>query len=248
MVHITDEFDTSLAIDVAAIRRIIRLYESRVGPSQISVQCSDNISRDFNSVDELDHFENSPNKAIRFLAIDARNEAEFECPKSVRSVELHFHRTGRVSIRIFGAEREGIYFRDELKEIIYGMQPWYGWIARRLASYLRTIFVLTTWIVFLAYLYIVMGPIVIVAPKPEWSPMFEATAVTVGVMLITWVPFWVINNVISALQVRMFPVVAFATGQGEKRQKHAEVGRVLTLTVVSGGIVSLLVGGFFIVV
>ena len=172
----------------------------------------------------------------------------FECPKSVRSVELHFHRIGRVSIRIFGAEREGIYFRDELKEIIYGMQPWYGWIARRLASYLRTIFVLTTWIVFLAYLYIVMGPIVIVAPKPEWSPMFEATAVTVGVMLITWVPFWVINNVISALQVRMFPVVAFATGQGEKRQKHAEVGRVLTLTVVSGGIVSLLVGGFFIVV
>ena len=154
MVHITDEFDLSLVIDATAIERVIKLFEKKVGSVDISVQCLDNISRDFDSADELDLFENSPSKAIHFLAIDAHNQVKAECPTSIRSVELHFHASGRVSIWINGTEQDGIYFRDELKEIVYGMQPWYSRIAIGLASPLRTIFVLTTWIVFLVYLYI----------------------------------------------------------------------------------------------
>ena len=215
MVSITDEFNLSVVVDATAIARITRFFENKVGPIGISVQCSDNISRNFSSANELNLFENSPSKAIHFLSIDASNYTDTKCPKSIRSVDLNFHASGGVTIRIYGTEQDGIYFRDELKEIVYGMQPWYGRIARSLASYMRTMFILLSWMAIVLYLFNITWLSNDPLSKVEWSPLYEVAAVVVGEMLIILIPFWVVNSAVAAFQRNVFPVVSYATGQGK---------------------------------
>ena len=69
MVRILNQDTRNFVVRSYDIEKIYKLLETEVGSTSISIECSDNIRRSFDSFNEFDNYDNSSNKSITDLSI-----------------------------------------------------------------------------------------------------------------------------------------------------------------------------------
>ena len=242
MVDISRSYDTAFVLRPDDVRKIYDTLVQQVGSVHFSAECSDGITRDFDTIEELDSYENPSAKAITDLRIRSRSVQTSGTVSTIEWATLTFSSYSEISILIRGSERDGLALRNDIEDIIDGMRPWHAFITRSLESNAFGFTSLFLWVVFIIYLYIENRP----PPDYEPDPSIEVPLWGVAVVLASFgLVFLVIPigllSVSDKIQEWLFPGSYFALGrQAGSRYDKQEKFRWFFLTLISGIVVSLL--------
>lgn len=242
MVDINKRYNTSFILRRDDSRRIHDVLVQQVGSVHFSAGCLDGITRNFDTFEELDSYENSPAKAVSYLQIRSRRLRTVGIVPTIEQAEVIFQSDGRISISITGLEKEGLALRNDLEDILDGMRPWHSFITRFLQSNVLGLTALFLWVVFAVYLYVENRP------TPDYEPDPTVTVPLWGIILTTAL-FAMVCLIIpigllslpDKIKEWLFPGSYFALGrQGESRYDKQEKFRWFFLTLISGMVISLL--------
>ena len=100
MVHINSEYRTYPVVRLSDIRKICDIFEQQDRDVQILASCSDDITRDFKTFEELSAYENSHNSEIRSLYVMSRPVSYGESDGGIRRAWIQFRSDGTISIEI----------------------------------------------------------------------------------------------------------------------------------------------------
>lgn len=214
-------------LTVEDLTNVAGLFRKLVGEPTFDVECTDHVSRDFSSLDQLLVFPNSRSKRIQSLRITAAS------PDSRTRASLTFS-TGHSPLHVSadGPEEAVSRFSEEVNDSLEGMRPWYSFLAKR--DFVNLGFLIVGTILVAAIVAIALGFVKTPPPSPATSdPRAEATAyaVMIGGMAVVLIGAILLNRV----RDRLFPLATFALGQGVERYRRAELWR---WTVVIGFLVS----------
>ena len=242
MVDISKRYDTSFVLRRDDSKRIHDTLIQQVGNVHFSAECSDGITRDFDTFEEIDSYENPPAKAITYLRIRSRCAQTGGIVPAIEQASVSFWSDHKISITITSLERDGLALRNDLEDIFDGMRPWHAFITRALQSNVIGYTSLFSWVVFIAYLYIENRPPPDYEPNPPVEvPLWEvALAVALFGIALFVIPIGLLS-VSDKIQEWLFPGSYFALGrQGGSRYDKQEKFRWFFLTLISGIVVSLL--------
>ena len=133
--------DTPYLFSMDTASAIFTLLKGKVGEVEISASCEDDITRLFDSVKELEAYENP--KGRRIVSIDFT--AASECYKkraSISFTESKYYSS--ISIRATAREDAIIRLRNSFLEIVEHCRPWYSFLHR-----------IDFWVVMLAVSFVV---------------------------------------------------------------------------------------------
>ena len=157
--------------------KIWELLEEQVGTVKVSVRCSDDMVRTFDTWKELVSYDNPPTKKIIGLSIDACSD------DSKKSVNVHFSyiRLEDIYITNKAPEQVILVLKDKIYDILDGTKPWYSVLAR-VNSLFYYIFFPISIVSFYAIVLVIKEPIVVL---PEENPFRLLLAVSTILVLIT---------------------------------------------------------------
>lgn len=208
------------ASDLVKLWRLLAKYGGAV---TVSVDCTDDIRRQFDNLDELLSYDNPSTKRIKALFITSsphdREYASiaFEEERYIRSV---------IRTHIEAEDRLDSTIRDGIVDVIDGMKPWYSPFARTTFPF-GSVFTICTYI----GLWWLLGQLslnfVSLKDASESTVIFFLAALSV-------VAAFVMTG-LNRLRRRAFPVCYFALGQGKRRYDAEERIRwgVIVALVVS---------------
>ena len=110
------------------MKKLTRLLQDRIGKVQISVDCVDGFSREFNTLKDLSTYENSKSKRIYRIHLSARSDDFSKSATIVFRDSFRFE--AEVSIDVTGREDVVSRLKEEILDVMAGMRPWYNVIAR----------------------------------------------------------------------------------------------------------------------
>lgn len=203
---------------------------------EIEVNCTDNLTRQFQEIVELVEFENAPKctiKAIRFKTFIREKDI-----KKHAYLEFDDDKFSNVSINIEGQEEDVVELNHSIEDYLEGMKPWYSKITK------VDFFYLFIGLFFLILLFIMAVVWFGLIPFPETQPTKETSSkadILVGLFFISPIFFGLILN---WFKDRVFPISYFAIGQGKKRYENMDYLRKLIVGVIVTGIVAMLVSVF----
>ena len=224
-VHYSKKLSHAFVANSDNLEKLVKLLQNRVGEVNISTDCADGFSRDFNTIEDLIDYENPYSKEIRRIDLSARSDGY------KKSADIDF--AGGISqrgilIRFKGGEEVVLGLRDKTQDIIAGMRPWYSWISRINSDYTMGI------IVWLLYLTVRLAR--------SWLSISDYE-VELGYVIMIPLLF-IILLIALFFGKRLFPPAAFAIGQGNGRYKLKEQIRwcvvVAFLVSVAAGVLPLI--------
>ena len=192
------------------LKELTTLLEENIGKVEIRADCTDDISREFETIEELIAYKNPKSKELRCVYLTARSD-DYE--KSVRIRFLDSIWTG-ILIDLAGPENVVSNLKEETQDIIAGMRPWYNVLFHsKFSMTISFIFgmILTLWIqIALGYK---VGEIGIISYLRDVMPINLIAAFIILSLCVLFLkkPF---NY--------LFPKAVFLIGQGETRFKHQQ--------------------------
>jgi hypothetical protein len=202
--------------------RLVRILDSRIGPTITTAYCADHVQREFTKLSDLLNFDNTKAKQIRLLELSAHSD-DWE-----RAATLTFADGAEaISLSLRGTDSEILQLKQELLDVLDATKAWYSAISR-----------VRLWWILVAALMFLFGVARLAVPdSPQPATgmslgkavlLSSATLLGVGLFLAAC---WAVDRV----QQRRFPMAFFALGQGRARYDFDDRVR---WTVIIGLVVS----------
>ena len=139
-------------LDEKQVRSLAKILQNYAGKPSISVDCADDATRSFESVDKLLEYENAKSRRITSLSLRSTSYTESYKLAEMREASIDFTRgvypkwnTTYISVRVSGTEERASITKRELDEVTAGSRPWYSWVSK--------INELDLWVLFVVILY-----------------------------------------------------------------------------------------------
>lgn len=195
------------------LKKIARLLADRIGNLEIRIDCTDDVSRTFNSVNELVTYDNPKTREIVRIYLNSRSD---DFAKNA-TIIFSGSRWGGISLDFRARDDVVTRLRTEILDVIAGVRPWYNVVHR--IDFLPIALVACL----LLYFGLIVGvafKLVRVEDSQEDDPSQSAVAQLVvfgGIALLIGV-----GILLNRFRDRVFPRAVFLIGQGRARFKHLE--------------------------
>ena len=208
-VRYSEELSQAFVVGPTDLKKLIELLEKRVGVVDVSAGCVDEIERKFNTVEDINTYENSKSKRIRRIHLSAQSD-DYSKSATIVFRDATWYSLG-ISINVNGREDVVSRLREEVLDIAIGMRPWYNWIA---CANLVKIFAVGFYaLLFIALISISLEWLPGSNSPPSDSEIGKGKAIAslfiLGVLLCLWAIHW--------LRGFLFPKGFFTIGQGVSR-------------------------------
>lgn len=121
-VHYSKEIPHAFIADPSELQELVALLENHIGTVSIRAECTDDISRDFETAKELIAYKNPKSKEIRCIYFTARSD-DYEKSARIRFLDS---RILGILIDLDGPEDVISNLKEKTSDIIAGMRPWYN--------------------------------------------------------------------------------------------------------------------------
>ena len=213
------------------LKDIVILLEEHVGAVDIHADCKDDISRNFDSVEELIAYRNPKSKALYRVYFYARSDDRLITAR-IRFLDSIW--TG-VLIDLTGPEDVVTKIKEETQDIISGMRPWYSVVSFPVVSItFGCIYGIITAFWIQTALGYEWGKIGLIKYLREVFPLHL-------ILAIISVPLWLL---LKKPYMYLFPNAVFRIGQGNSR---FEIQQKVRWCVIIGFFVSLAAGVFVLI-
>ena len=219
----------AFVLNWTSLEQLHSSVSARLPKISISAKCSDQLDREFASLQELKDFGNPSRAAIQELKVtgrDSERDQRF-------SISLSNERRFNVRISLDANEEDAIPLNDLATDSVDSLRPWYSWVARADWYWLVLGGWLGTQLILVALKLALAGDKVI-----AFSNSVPTTARDVlKSVLIGFAPL-AAGFALNSVRDRFFPVGTFAIGQGELRHTSAEVTRTVLIAGLAVSIVT----------
>lgn len=188
-----------------AIERIWKLLSKHYGQVSAVLECSDDVSRPFRTLDSVLGYPNHKDASIDTIEISARSGHITRA-----SISLSTTRNDLYRYRLEGTEDEILALSQKLEVVLRDLRPWYLWLSRTNA-------------IGVAFLMTVMADVVRDALRQgqerdmvEVLPLAATAIIVIGGALFL---------MLSPLNRLVFPYGYFRLGSFEERFKHLDYMR-----------------------
>ena len=123
-VHYSKELPQTFVIGSSELEEVVALFEEHIGEVYIRVKCSDDLSRDFETVKELIAYRNPKSKEIQRIYLTAYSD-DYSKSKSAAITFVDSLWSG-ILIDYKGPEDTVSRLKEETLDIIAGVRPWYN--------------------------------------------------------------------------------------------------------------------------
>lgn len=116
------ELRDAFILRVEPLKKIHRLLSDRIGPTAISAECADDVTRGFDGIAALEKYENSKAKRIVNLRLRAASD-DWKKEATVEFIDRWYFGGTRIEIRA----RDDVVtrLRSDLLDVVAGLRPWY---------------------------------------------------------------------------------------------------------------------------
>jgi hypothetical protein len=227
-------FDTSFVLNADDLRRLAISFATCIGPPEFEVECSDGITRSFDSVEAVANYDNPVSKQIQAIRIRAFSENMKE-QVSLAMTAGGPHSTFFLSLE--GSEEHVRELKEAIDDRVAGMKPWYSWLTRISFMSIGFFGCLAAYVALL--LLIAFG--MLRGNSPPKSAPQDARSIAIAILVVLGALGVALGGgwLLDRLRNIAFPEATFAIGQGEERFRHQERVRWVVLV---GFIVSLAAG------
>lgn len=190
----------AFVVDGCQLKKLTKLLQDHFDKVEIRVDCADDFSREFRTVDDLINYENPKSKKICRLRLSARSDDHSQ------SATITFPDFSKRGILVdFISSEDSVYtLQRNTLDIITGMCPWYSILARINSPYgFSFVF---------AIMYVAL----------RVMSLFVYKVQNIIVPLIVFILTLMIVILLSKLCQFLFPPAAFKIGQGKSRFKVKE--------------------------
>ena len=247
-VHYSKELPQAFVIGSSELRGVVGLLEEHVGEVDIRVECSDDFSRYFETVEKLISYRNPKAKEIRRIYLTTRSD-DYTKSASITFVDSTW---SGILIDYKGPEDTVFRLKEETLDIIAGIRPWYT-----VMSYINFIFIAALIFGFVNGVW--TSPYILRkvsefrgAPIPDnfeketnlSTFLYELLYITPINLILAAIFFSLCWPFLKKLHKFLFPQSVFTIGQGKLRFKHQQ--KVLWGVIITF-IVSLAAGVFVLI-
>ena len=223
-------FETrTFVLNWASLERLYSSVAERMPRVYISAKCSDQLDREFESLQELKDFGNPSRAAIQELKITGRDS---EHDQRI-SISLSNERRSNVRISLDANEEDAIPLNDLATDSVDSLSPWYSWVSRADWYWLVLGGWLGTQLALIALKLALAGDKVI-----TFSTSTPTTAREVLKSILVGFAPLAAGIALNSVRDRFFPIGTFAIGQGELRHSSAEVTRTVLIAGLAVSIVT----------
>ncbi len=211
--------------DLSKINEILRGFLDSGASLSFYFDCSDKITREYDSITDAKKYENQNERRITSLWIYGRSKS----PERWVSIRIAGRRLSNVTISLKGPGMAVASCMKKIEEWLTEMRPWYA----RFAS--PTVYFFGPALVMLLFCFGIIAWKAVTGKmdnKPlEFTPQFLLTIIASGL-------FGVVSTVmLNAFHNWLFPVVVFAIGQGDEREKRLASWRSVVLGLIGLGLI-----------
>ncbi len=210
------ELRDAFIIQPPALKKIFGLLVDRIGETEISAECFDDVTRKFDNIEALLKYENTRAKRILNLSLQARS-IDWKKTASIHFTDRWYFGGTRLEIKA----RDDVlsHLRTDILDIVAGQRPWYFFINKIDVFFFSFLLFVFTWLV--CYIGVaIYGP---EKSADTISPKNQAilTLVAYGGMGL----YIGCTYVIYKSQKFVFPHGTFAIGQETSRYETMEKWR-----------------------
>lgn len=225
----TSSFKSVFVLTDKEIIKLFHLISNFSGQPKIEIYCKDNLTREYDNIEQVLAYENMKGKEITSIKLSSYGKDDL----SGRKVYLTFDNSefSNVYIKIEGPERETTELNEKFGERFESIRPWYSFLSKVDFTYL---FIgLYLFLVAIIILMVLLGNIKLV--DSERSDLSKSIGYLIGL-----VPF-IVGVLFNKVKSKVFPSSSFAINQGLKRYNNLENFRFIIL----GGFLVSIVASFF---
>ena len=228
-VHYSKELPQAFVIGSSELEEVVALFEEHIGKVHIRVECSDDFSRDFETLKELIAYRNPKSKEIRHIYLTAYSD-DYSKSKSAAIVFVGSSWSG-ILIRFEGPEDTVSRLKEDTLDIIAGIRPWYNIVYNsKVSTTISLIFGIIIGLCIPSALGYKIGEIGLINWLRDVMPIQLIAAI---IYLALW---WFL---LKKPYEYLFPQSVFVIGQGKSRFEHQQRVR---WCVIIGFFVSLAAG------
>lgn len=219
----------AFVLNSQSLEQLISSVAARLPRVSIAAKCSDQLDREFTSLQELKEFGNPSRAAIQELKITARDPERDQR----FSISLSNERRFNIRISLDANEEDALALNDLATDTVDSLRPWYSWVARAdwywlvLGGWLGTQLALVALKLTLAgdkvVTFSTSGPMT--AREILKSVFIGFAPLAAGILL-------------NSVRDRFFPIGTFAIDQGELRHTSAEATRTVLIAGLAVSIVT----------
>jgi hypothetical protein len=218
----------AFVVERELVEKLCSLIVNHVGKVTITVECTDEVEREFASSTELNAYDNLSSRSIRSMRVSGRSK-DYET-----SASLGFGPNGAFFSITAPSDDLVVKMRQEVQDIAREMRPWFSPFAT------VNMFVIAAGFLILLWLGITVGQALgFIADSGKPSTESGRSDAQGWLVIITYFGMFA---VLHELQTRIFPVTTFALGQGKQRHENREKMRLsVVVALVVSVIASLIV-------
>ena len=234
-VHYSKELPQAFVIDSSELEEVVALFEEHIGKVHIHVECSDDFSRDFETLKELIAYRNPKSKEIQHIYLTAYSDDD---KKSATIVFVGSSWSG-ILIRFKGPEDTVSRLKEETLDIIAGMRPWYDIVYNsKVSTTISFIFGMISMLWILSALGYKIGEIGLINFLRDVMPIQLIASI---IFVVSW---WFLLKKPFAY---LFPQSVFVIGQGKSRFEHQQRVRWCVIIGFFVSLAATLVGSIIVV-
>jgi len=217
----------TFVIEEKHIKDIWELLQSRIGPPEITILCTDDIERRYDTWKNFILFDNSKSKEIKEIAINAESKDH----SKQASINFSSSISSQVYMRIKASEQVVVRLNSDIEDILDNVKPWYSKFVK-----IDFFYIIMFAFAFGTMYFYITHPNVETNNKSDGN---EALAVLVLLSIMATVV--VVSILLNKLRSRYFPTSVFAIAKGLDRYKFDEKIR---WTVIVGFVISVVASLF----
>lgn len=227
------ELRDAFVVRTEPLKKVYELLCERIGKTTITAECADDVTREFDSFNKLEQYENAKSKRILNLRLRATDE-DWKKEATIEFTDKWYF--GGIQIKVQARDDVVTRLRSELLDIVAGLRPWYHMINRFDIVTLAGVGLGTASVLLLIW-NATYGPDEVMDKTPRQQAV--ALLVGVGFVAIYSVLFYMLHR----FRKVVFPHGTFAFGQEIHRIETAEKWRwgllIAFLASLAAGIVLL---------
>lgn len=206
-VRFARDYQSAIALEADDLTELWKLLASRVGPTIAFARCQDHVTREFSSARKLLEFNNSRPRGIHTLSLLSRS-ADHRDKNAV--VRFQSQRWSTIRVEIEASEPVVTRLSKDLESLLDGVKAWYRFPAR------------LNFLVVVVLLFLVPWLAANLALATGWLQPSNATPSPKADAIFLWLQLGFIATGIGLdwLKARVFPIVSFRLGHGERRYRR----------------------------
>ncbi|MFZ2725303.1 MAG: hypothetical protein WAX77_03530 [Methylococcaceae bacterium] len=233
-VHTKLDIQQAFVVKEQDIIKIWKAFEDNSMKVSATIECSDELNRDFKDSESLIKYENPKRAYIKTLQIYAWNKESYKSS----SVSLGIRHYAPINVSIYGDENTVTSTRTKIVDTVDGMKPWYSRIATLDFSFIISF----VYLIILASLYLSGNH----SNTASSSLSFNRALITTIIIIAAIGSIIFLHKKLIQFLSKIFPIATFAIGQGLNRHEYLDKIRWWAISTIVAGIVAQLLRTFFI--